>query len=287
MKPENSVKRNNFRVLSISSGKGGVGKTLITVNLAYAFRDEGHEILIIDGNFGNGNVEVMCKALPEVSMYDVLSGSHPIKEALMEISKGIKIIPAGTGIYEISEPDVSQKLSLLSALDTIDHVADIVIIDTPTGISSNVMFFNTSVTEIILVSTPEITSIVNTLSSINVLHKKFGEKEFKLVVNMVESEDEAISTYDIIYEQTQSFFDVNLHFCGYVPFAKEIRDSIRYLETPCTFPKGGAMENVFRSLARKILVSEPEETTRKGQQFFAKRVLKEEHDRTISQSEGV
>ncbi len=276
-----------FRVFSITSGKGGVGKTLLTVNLAYALKRKGYKILIIDGNFGNGNVEVMLKALPDVSIKDVLAGTSPIKDALLEISEGITIIPAGTGTYEISEPDASQKLSFLSELDTIDHVADVVIVDTPPGISPNVMFFNSSVSEIILITTPEITSVVNTLSSINVLHNCFDEKEFKLVINMAESEDEAISTYDIIHDQISHLYDIHLHYCGFVPYRDEIKDSIRFLTSPFSVTEGKRRGKVFTTVAEEIMKIIPDEVTKKGQQFFAKRVLREEHDRTLSQTEEV
>ncbi len=277
----------NFRVFSITSGKGGVGKTLMTVNLAFALKRKGYKILIIDGNFGNGNVEVMLKALPEVSIKDVLAGTSPIKDALLEISDGISLIPAGTGAYEISEPDAGQKLSLLSELDTIDQVADVVIVDTPPGISPNVMFFNSSVSEIILITTPEITSLVNTLSSINVLHNYFEEKEFKLVVNMAESEDEAISTYDIIHDQIAHLYDIHLHYCGFIPYRDDIKDSIRFLTSPISVTEGKGKGKVFIKVAEEIMKIVPDEVAKKGQQFFAKRVLREEHDRTLSHTEEV
>jgi flagellar biosynthesis protein FlhG len=280
----NSQRDGKLRVFSITSGKGGVGKTLLSVNLACALRDLGKEILIIDGNFGNGNVDLLFGVSPEKTIFDVLRGVNSLKEVLVNALPGIHIIPAGSGIYEISAPESHHKLSLLSELDTIDDLAEIVIVDTPPGITPNVMFFNTSATDIVFVTTPEITSVVNTISSINVLNSKFGEKEFKLIVNMAENEYDAESTFNMIEAEVERLYDVRLINCGYCPFDGKLKVATSLLATHPEKSSNGRLFERFNQIAKNLIENVPGKKSRKGHQFFARRILQEKHDEAITQS---
>jgi flagellar biosynthesis protein FlhG len=280
----NPKRKGKLRVFSITSGKGGVGKTLLTVHLACALRDQGKEVLIIDGNFGNGNVDLLFGVSADKTIFDVLSGNHSLKEVLVNAVPGIKIIPAGSGIYEISAPESHHKLSLLSELDTIDDVADIVIVDTPSGVTPNVMFFNTSATEIVLVTTPEITSVKNTISSINVLHRTFGEKEFKLIVNMTENAYDADFTFKILEEEVDRFDDIRLINCGYCPLDAGIKVMTHF---HASLPETSSNENkseIFNRIAQTLMENMPGKKSKKGHQFFARRILNEKHKDVIFQN---
>ncbi len=280
-----SAKRDGkLRVFSITSGKGGVGKTLLTVHLACALRDLGKEVLIIDGNFGNGNVDLLFGISADKTIFDVLTGKNSLREVLVSAVPGISIIPAGSGIYEISAPESHHKLSLLSELDTIDSMADVVIVDTPAGITPNVMFFNTSATEIVLVTTPEITSVKNTISSINVLHRIFGEKEFKVIVNMTENAYVADSTFAIIEGEVERNYDINLTNCGHCPFDMGLKVTTNFhASLPEKSPRESSPEP-FSPIARSLLESAPGKRSKKGQQFFARRILQEKHKDAIFQN---
>lgn len=273
-----------MRVFSITSGKGGVGKTLLCVNLACALRDLGNEVLILDGNFGNGNVDLLFGVSPEKTIMDVLSGDLSLKEILVNVVPGINIIPAGSGIYEISAPESNHKLSLLSELDTIDDAAEIVLVDSPTGITPNVMFFNTSATDIVLVTTPEITSLINTISMISILHRTFGEKDFKLIVNMVENEFDAETTAKIIEEEAERFYDVRLTYCGFCHFDESLKVASSLLEIGPEQSSSGQLAGTFKHIAKSLVENRPGRKSKKGHQFFARRILKERHDELIYQN---
>lgn len=284
MKVSNLERNGKLRVFSVTSGKGGVGKTLMTVHLACALRDQEKEVLIIDGNFGNGNVDLLFGVTADKTIFDVLRGNHSLRDVLVTAVPGIHIIPAGSGIYEISAPESHHKLSLLSELDTIDDVADVVIVDTPAGITPDVMFFNTSATEIVLVTTPEITSVINTISSISVMHQSFGEKEFKLIVNKTENEYDADSTFSAIEEEMERYYDIRLINCGFCPLDVEHKITTHFHESLPEKSSRGNKEEIFHHIARTLMENVPGKRSKKGQQFFARRILREKHNEAIIQN---
>src|SRR3989337_4164928 len=161
---------NAVKVISVTSGKGGVGKTNVVVNLAYALTQIGKKVLILDADMGLGNIDVMLGLAPEYNLYHLINGEKSLSEVMTSGPGGMKILPAGSGIQELSELTANQKLNLLAALARIDNSIDVVLIDTAAGISGNVMYFNTAAQDIVVVASPQPTSITDAYALMKILH---------------------------------------------------------------------------------------------------------------------
>src|SRR3972149_10602940 len=190
-----SAGNNGVKVISVTSGKGGVGKTNVVVNLAYALTQLGKKVLILDADMGLGNIDVMLGLAPEYNLYHLINGEKNLSEVVTSGPGGMKILAAGSGIQELSELTENQKLNLLAELDRIDGSIDVVLIDTAAGISGNVMYFNTAGQDVIGVSSPEPTSITDAYALMKIMHTQYGESRFRLLVNMVRDSGEGRDVY--------------------------------------------------------------------------------------------
>lgn len=214
------------RVFSITSGKGGVGKTNLVANLALAFTRMGKKVLVFDADLGLANIDIVFGIHPPYNISHVVSGEKELKEVIAETSSGIGIIPAMSGEETMSDLSEGQKLALLTEFETIENVYDVVLVDTAAGISGNVIYFNLAAEECIVVVTSEPTSITDAYGIIKVLFGH-GAKRFKLLINMVSDEDEAKSVYFTLSQATARFLKgVVTEYMGFVPSDRHLRDSV-------------------------------------------------------------
>jgi flagellar biosynthesis protein FlhG len=146
-------------VVAVSSGKGGVGKTNSVVNLAVAIQQQGKKVLLLDADLGLGNIDVLLGLTPKCNLGDLLNGGKRLEEVLVDGPEGIKILPASSGVQELTELSTEDRLQLSQHLDAMDIDIDVMIIDTGAGISDNVLFFNVAAQEIVVVVSPEPTSL--------------------------------------------------------------------------------------------------------------------------------
>ena len=217
---------NKVKVISVTSGKGGVGKTNVVVNLALALTRIGKNVLVLDADMGLGNIDVMLGLTPEYNLHHLINGEKGILEVMTDGPGGMKILPAGSGIQELSELAPHQKLSLLSELDKLDHSIDVMLIDTAAGISGNVMYFNTAAQDIIVVASPEPTSITDAYAVMKVLHTKYGENRFKLLVNMVKYPAEGREVYRKLGRAADRFLNISIDYIGYILQDKHVSLSV-------------------------------------------------------------
>ena len=173
------------RVLSVTSGKGGVGKTNVVTNLAISLARERQKVLIWDADLGLANIDVLLGLKPAYNIQDLLEGTRTLPEILVEGPLGIRVMPASSGVQELAHLGEGQKVRLLSELDEFDDDLDFLLIDTGAGISANVMYFNLAAQEIIVVVTPEPTSITDAYALIKVMSTRYNQKRFKILPNQV------------------------------------------------------------------------------------------------------
>jgi flagellar biosynthesis protein FlhG len=174
----------NTRVISVTSGKGGVGKTNIVANLGYAFARLGKKVLILDADLGLGNLDVLLGLAPKFNLSHVIMGEKSVNDIIVEGPGKMLILPASSGIQELTQLTQSQKVQILSELDQLMGAVDILFIDTAAGISSNVMDFNVTAHEIIVVVSPEPTSITDAYALMKVLALKYAQKCCKVIINL-------------------------------------------------------------------------------------------------------
>lgn len=214
------------KTITITSGKGGVGKSSIVSNMAYLLGNMDKSTYILDADLSLGNIDIMFGMVPKFNVKDIIDGSRQIEDIILEGPCGIKIIPATSGVSEFSELGKDEKSTLLASLRALpEH--DFLIVDTSAGISSNVVYFNAMSEDIFLVITPDPASITDSYAMIKVLSKKTGRKDFNIIVNMVKEEKEALEIYKKILRVTDRFLDVYLHYYGYVPLDKHVNMATR------------------------------------------------------------
>jgi flagellar biosynthesis protein FlhG len=215
------------RVLSVTSGKGGVGKTNIVAGLALALTDLGHKVLILDADLGLANIDIVFGVHPKYNIGHVLSGEKGLQEIIVDGPKGIRIIPAGSGFVNLTHLTDGQKLSLLGEFEALEDAFDFFLIDTGAGISTNVTYFNLAADECIVVVTGEPTSVTDAYAMIKVMSTEHGEKRFKLLMNMVTDEKEAKNVYLNLCQAADRFLNgVVLEYMGYIPLDSKVRQAV-------------------------------------------------------------
>jgi flagellar biosynthesis protein FlhG len=209
-------RKSHARVIAITSGKGGVGKTNIVANLGFTLSQLGKKVLILDADLGLGNLDVLLGVAPKYNISHVIRGDKTIEEILEEGPGKIKILPAASGIQELTQLTHDQKMQFFTHLDRLIDDMDILLIDTAAGISSNVMDFNVMAHEIIVVVSPEPTSITDAYALMKVLSLKYAEKSCKLLVNLVSNPREAQDVFRQLDLVTDRFLDIRIDYFGCV-----------------------------------------------------------------------
>lgn len=220
------MEKRRRRIITITSGKGGVGKSSIVSNLAYMLSSMNERTFILDADLALGNIDIMFGMIPKYNMKDLINGGRRIEEIVMEGPCGIKIIPATSGVCEFSNLSAEEKNILFTSLQTLPEY-DFLIVDTSAGISSNVISFNAMSGDILVVVTPDPSSITDSYAVIKVLEKKTGRKDFNIVVNMVKDEDEALEIFQKLINVSDRFLDVYLNYFGYIPLDVNINHAIK------------------------------------------------------------
>jgi flagellar biosynthesis protein FlhG len=260
-------------VISVTSGKGGVGKTSIVVNMAILMASKGKKVLVLDADLGLANVDVMLGLSPKLTIKHVLDGECTIEDIVLTGPSGINIIPASSGIQELSDLKPEQQISLMNALDYFDHEIDYMIVDTGAGISKNVMYFNAAAQRIIVVATSEPTSITDAYAIIKVLRKHYGIKRFDLIINNVTSKmegDQVAKKLTLVCERFLG--DVILHMLGSIPHDKTIPECIKAQKAFVgVTPISDATKRLTRIVGRIENTSQAH--TSGNLQFFFRRML--------------
>jgi flagellar biosynthesis protein FlhG len=263
-----------LRVIAVSSGKGGVGKTNIVANLALFYASLNKKVLIFDADLGLSNIDVLFGLAPRYNLKHVILGEKTLKEVLVQGPLGIRIIPASSGIRELTRLNDSQKLRLLSELDCFDQSFDILLIDTGAGISDNVLFFCSAAQETIVVVTPEPTSIADAYALIKVLSRDFGEQHFRIIVNSARSEREAFdNTFRKLAVVADKFLHLSLDYLGYLPFDPHVKDAIIAQKGYIAMYPNSNFSKKLATIANKIY-NQPITEVKGTVQFFLKKALR-------------
>lgn len=204
------------RVITITSGKGGVGKTNFTVNLAIKLSQMGNRVIIIDADLGLSNVDVIMGKMSRYNLSDVLKNNKEIVDILEEGPCGVRFVSGGSGVQDLVKLNKMQLVDLLMKLGKLDYEADIILIDTGAGLSDSVLSFVHASKEVILVTTPEPTSITDAYALIKTISNKDAGKNIKIVVNKVDSEMEANNILEKLEVVSEKFIGIKLIRLGFI-----------------------------------------------------------------------
>ncbi|NOX34987.1 MAG: MinD/ParA family protein [Deltaproteobacteria bacterium] len=216
------------RVIAVTSGKGGVGKTNIVGNMAVSLARMGKRVVIIDADVGLANIDIIFNLRPEYNIRHVISSEKSLNQVMVESIHGIKILSGGSGFADLTQLNEGEKLNLLSEFETLSDKADIILVDTGAGISSNVLYFNSACDECIVIATREPTSITDAYAMMKVMSREYGTKHFKLIVNMVDSALEAKKVYGSLSSALDKFLkNVVLEYAGHIPFDRQLQKAVQ------------------------------------------------------------
>lgn len=215
------------KVIAVTGGKGGVGKTNVTLNTAIAMAEQGKRVLVLDADLGLANVDVMLGLRVERNLSHVLSGQCDLEDVLVEGPSGIKIVPATSGTKNMVELSPAEHAGLIRAFSSLQGDYDVLLVDTAAGISDMVLSFARAAQDVMVVVCDEPTSITDAYALIKILSREHGVFKFKIIANMVRTMREGQVLYNKLTKVTDRFLDVALELAAIVPFDENLRLAVR------------------------------------------------------------
>lgn len=273
-RPETVVER-NVPVWTVTSGKGGVGKTTIICNLAIALAEQGRRVCVIDGDLGTANVDVMLNLPPKYTLTDVIKGNKHILEAVVEGPKGIIVLPGGSGLQELTELSEPEFEALLRQFKVLEKYTDLILIDTSSGLSRSVTNFIAAADQAILVSTPEPPAITDAYALVKVLARAGNVLPVRLIINRARTAQEAVDVADKMVFAAKRFLQYELQPIGHVSDDELVERSVREQVALVThYAKSRAAQDL-RDIAAVLLGVEarkPSEEAKSGPLSFLRRL---------------
>ena len=262
------------KVIAITSGKGGVGKTNVVGNLAIACQRMGKRVLIFDADLGLANIDIIFGINPKYNIEDVIKGKKELSQIIVKGPEDVAIIPASSGVQELAHLTEGQKINLLNEFDILNNMFDVLLVDTGAGISSNVIYFNLAAEERMVVVSPEPTSITDAYALIKVMFYQHGIKNFFLLLNMVKDEKESKSVYNNLSKVVSRFMrGISLDYVGFIPWDSLLQKSVTKREPViCCYPESSS-SNSFTKLANHLLGQTNRRPIDGNIKFFWKRLM--------------
>ena len=259
------------RAIAVTGGKGGVGKTNISVNLGVA--EQGQRVMLLDADLGLANIDVVLGLHPAYDLSHVLKGERGLEEVLVEGPAGMRVIPGASGVQALAELSPAEHTGLIRAFSEVAADTELLIVDTAAGISDTVLSFSRAAHEIVVVVCDEPASITDAYAIIKLLNRDFGHRRFRVLANMVRSAQEGRELYTKMCRVTDRYLDVTLGFMGAIPFDESLRKAVRAQRPVVQAYPRSRVAQVFRNLAKKIQTW-PQPGGANGQvQFFVERLI--------------
>ncbi|ATX82936.1 flagellar biosynthesis protein FlhG [Mariprofundus ferrinatatus] len=224
--PDGLITQRSPQVIAVSSGKGGVGKTFISVHLAARAAQQGKRVLLIDADLGMANVDIMLGLTAKGSILQVIEGQAEIHDILVKGAERLDVLPGGSGLHELAHLSSSHQHILLSELDNLTRNYDLVLVDTGAGIGENVMFYASSSESVLIVLTPDPTSLTDAYALIKVLSTRHNTTRFMVAVNQAD-EVAAQVVFRRLLAVSDRYLDVILDYVGNMPECSSVRTAIQ------------------------------------------------------------
>ncbi|MDR0466428.1 MAG: MinD/ParA family protein [Deltaproteobacteria bacterium] len=261
-------------VFSVTSGKGGVGKTNIAVNLALCLVKAGKRVLLLDADLGLANVDVLLGLTPQKNLFHLFHEGVKLSEILFPTPYGFAILPASSGVSEMLALNTGQKLELLEAVDDLENAVDCMIVDTGAGISDNVLYFNLAAQHRLVVLTQEPTSLTDAYALIKVLKQNHGVEHFKILVNMAPDVRAAKDVFLRLHTACDHFLSgVSMDFVGSIPRDPAMRAAVVDQRPICHTAVGGPACKALREISETVQTWDVPENLDGNIKFFWKKLL--------------
>ena len=266
--------RRKVKVITVTGGKGGVGKSSVSLNLAVALCQMGKKVMLFDADLGLANIDVMLGLKVDKNLGHVLNGECELQDILQTGPHGLRIVPASSGLKQMVELTVEQHAGLIRAFSTLKEDIDYFIVDTASGISDMVLSFCRAAQDVLMVVCNEPTSVADAYAQMKVLSRDYGVKKFKIIGNQLHSLDEGKLMYQKLVTVTERFIDATLELVACIPVDMNMRKAIR--QRSCVvevFPTSPAAR-AFRTLANRITTWPIPEVAGGHLEFFVENLIK-------------
>ncbi len=245
--------RERAHVITITSGKGGVGKTSTSVNLAIALASRRHRVIIFDADLGLANVEVLLGLSSSYNIAHVLDGSRSMEDILVRGPGGIEVVPGSSGLAHIADLDDEGRFNILRGLESLQGLADFLIIDTMAGIGANAVTFAAAADEVLLITTPEPSSIVDAYAMLKSIHYRQEDTPVRLIVNMVSGKAQAQAVANKLANVSRNYLKRNFPYLGYLPRDPAVSQSVMQSQPFILKYPGAPVSKCMHALAARLL----------------------------------
>ena len=261
------------QVIAVTGGKGGVGKSNVSINLSLALAEKGRKVVLLDADLGLANIDVLMGLTAKRNIADVISGECSLRDVMVEGPMGVKIVPASSGTQKMVSLNPMEHAGLINAFSEISHDLDVLIVDTAAGISESVVSFLRAAQEVIVVVCDEPTSITDSYALIKLLNRDYDMYRFRVLANMVKTQEEGRHLFSKLTNVTGRFLDVALQYVGSIPYDEAVKKSVqRQRAVLDAYPRAKA-SMAYRALAQKA-DSWPLPSTPRGHlEFFVERLV--------------
>lgn len=266
-----------MKIYSVTSGKGGVGKTSLICNMAARMGQMGHRVLLVDADMGLANVDIVMGLKPKATLKHLFDGEAPIESILVPGPENVTVLPASSGVPEMSLLSDEQIMSLMEALDGLEQPFDVLLVDTGAGIGKNVLYFNAATKDVLVVATPQPTSITDAYAMMKVLSTEHKVKKFRLIVNQVTSRKQALRVYGYLTNVADQYLvDVAIDYLGHVSsdpaMLSSIMDQTLLMQSNPDAPSAECISNIVETLLGEEIVDD----VGGNMQFFWRRLARQE-----------
>jgi flagellar biosynthesis protein FlhG len=261
------------RVIAVTGGKGGVGKTNVSANLAVAMAELGRQVMLLDADLGLANVDVVLGLHPLHDLSHVIRGERELAEIVMEGPGGLRIVPGASGVKEMAGLSPAEHAGLIRAFSDLGADLDTLIVDTAAGISDTVISFARAAHEVLIVVCDEPASLTDAYAMIKLLNRDHGQSRFRVLANMVQTSQEGHDLYNKLCRVADRYLDVMLGYLGSVPHDEYLRKAVRSQRPVVQAYPRSRVAQAFRSLARKVDAWPVPEGANGQLQFFVERLI--------------
>lgn len=261
------------KVIAVTSGKGGVGKTHTCVNLGLSLVQKGRRVLLMDADLGLANINILLGFKPQATLFDVLQGKAHIEDVIVSHESGFDVIPAASGVPELTRLTEQDRMMFISAVESLGDNYDYMFVDTAAGIGDNVMHFCVAAEQILVVVDREPTSVTDAYALIKLLSSRHGVKEVSVLANRTPIGGDGRATYRKLAQATGHFLDVKMNYLGSISDDESVSEAVMaqspYLNL---FPSSRVARDINR-LAEALINDEGKRSAAGGIQFFFKGLL--------------